>query len=177
MYFYSVKKRCTASRLLTLMCHSLLVGAKHNNGNLLLWTVWIHPLLNYLVFSKWKCPTWTTSLSLIASWENPKNNSCFSFSFASARKRATLNQLLRRLIALYGNHDISFSGRSAHVRFGAGGKRWRGEKGGKKSHFYVTDSKQLNDGQNFLIRRLVVYTKHFQTYLRLLVICTVTNMF
>ncbi|XP_045156654.1 uncharacterized protein LOC123523090 [Mercenaria mercenaria] len=37
-------------------------------------------------------------------------------------KRATLNQLLRRLIALYGNNDIAFSGRSSHVRFGAGGR-------------------------------------------------------
>lgn len=37
-------------------------------------------------------------------------------------KRATLNQLLRRLVALYGNNDIVFSGRSSHVRFGAGGR-------------------------------------------------------
>ncbi|XP_060597284.1 uncharacterized protein LOC132751167 isoform X2 [Ruditapes philippinarum] len=40
----------------------------------------------------------------------------------NVNKRATLNQLLRRLIALYGNNDIAFSGRSSHVRFGAGGR-------------------------------------------------------
>ncbi|KAH3840168.1 hypothetical protein DPMN_113612 [Dreissena polymorpha] len=38
-------------------------------------------------------------------------------------KRATLNQLLRRLVALYGDRDIHYSGRSSHVRFGAGGRR------------------------------------------------------
>jgi len=42
--------------------------------------------------------------------------------FVLARKRATLNQLLQKLIALYGNDEIHFSGRSAHVRFGAGGR-------------------------------------------------------
>ncbi|XP_052796592.1 uncharacterized protein LOC128229009 [Mya arenaria] len=43
-------------------------------------------------------------------------------SQGSARKRATLSQLLRRLMALYGDDDIHFSGRSSHVRFGAGGR-------------------------------------------------------
>jgi len=40
-----------------------------------------------------------------------------------AQKRATLDQLLQRLVAMYGNRDIQYSGRPSHVRFALGGRK------------------------------------------------------
>ncbi|KAL4227490.1 hypothetical protein ACF0H5_012934 [Mactra antiquata] len=57
-------------------------------------------------------------------WMSPAETSRMSKrqSGFRAQKRATLNQLLQRLIAMYGNNEIMFSGRSSHIRFGAGGR-------------------------------------------------------